>query len=129
MPTNTDAPSITTGHAERPAARPRRNRWKIAFFVMLGVSLLSVGYLAIEVVDQGITYTYASVSYEETQRSLAMMERLLPTLEGHARRAQLIELVRDQNPKAFIMATDSTIDVDGVVFHFTTDGRLRSVGR
>ena len=103
-----------------------RNHWRFAFLALLGVWILSVGVLGYAIVDQGITNTYASVSYDESH-ALIVMKRLAPALQGRDKRVALLELLRDQNPKGFIVATDSTVDIDGLVFIFGRNGRLTTV--
>ena len=104
-----------------------RNRWRIAFAVLLAVWVVSIGLLGYQIVDQGITSTYTRVSYEETERALAVMKRLAPAIQGRTQRLALLELLREQNPMGFIVATDSTVEMDGLVFKFGPDGRLTAV--
>ena len=89
--------------------------------------IASVGLLGYQIVDQGITSTYARVSYDETERALAAMKRLVPAVQGRNQRLAFLELLREQNPKAFIVATDSTVEMDGLVFAFARGGRLTTV--
>jgi hypothetical protein len=104
-----------------------RNRWRIAFFILLVVWLLSVVTSGYFILDQGITQTYARVSYDDTRHSLTIVERLLPAIQGRNQRGAVLELLRDQNQRALIVATDSTVEIEGLVFRFGADGRLRAV--
>ena len=83
--------------------------------------------LGYQIVDQGITSTYARVSYDETERALAVVKRLMPAVQGRDKRLAFLELLREQNPRGFIVATDSTVELDGLVFEFARDGRLTKV--
>ena len=106
-----------------------RNRWRVAFFVLLVVWIFSVLTLGYFIVDAGITQTYAGVSAEDSERALAVLERLVPAIQRRSDRTALLELLRAQNPRAFIVATDSTVEVDGLTFRFGVDRQLRSVGQ
>ena len=104
-----------------------RNRWRIAFFVLLAIWVTSVGILGYEIVDQAVTISYGQDSYDEAQRALTILKRLTPAVQGRNQRLAFLGLLREQNPKGFIVATDSTVEMDGLVFTFAGNGRLTTV--
>ena len=83
--------------------------------------------LGYEIVDQAVTMSYAQDSYDDTQRVLTILKRLTPAIQGRSERHALLELLRDQNPKAFIVGTGSTVALDGLVFVFAAGGRLAAI--
>ena len=64
--------------------------------------------LGYEIVDQAVTISYGQDSYDEAQRALTILKRLTPAVQGRNQRLAFLELLREQNPKGFIVATDST---------------------
>ena len=104
-----------------------RNRWRSAFVVLLAIWVITVGVLGYEIVDQAVTITYGRVSYDEMEHSIAVMKRLTPAIQGRNQRLAFLELLRDQNPKGFIVTTDSTVEMDGLVFEFAGNGQLTKV--
>ena len=95
--------------------------------MLLAIWIASVGVLGYEIVDQAITMSYGRVWYDDAQHDLAVLKRLTPAVQGRSQRRTFLELLREQNPKGFIVATDSTVEMDGLVFQFAADGRLTRV--
>jgi len=104
-----------------------RNRWRIAFFVLLAIWITSVGVFGYEIVDQAVTISYGQDSYDAAEHALTILKRLTPAIQGRSQRLAFLELRREQNPKAFIVARDSTVELDGLVFMFAGNGRLTTV--
>lgn len=107
-------------------ARSRR-RWRLAFLLLLPLSLLSTGFLVYAGVDQGITASYMKADSRDTHEDLAVLRELLPELSPNASRSAVLTTLRHQHPKALITATDSTVGVGGLVFRFGRDGHLRAI--
>ena len=104
-----------------------RKRWRLAFLVLLPLSLLSTGFLVYAGVDQGVTAAYRETDSRDTHEDLAVLRELLPELSPHASRGAVLATLRRQHPKALITATDSTVGIGGLVFRFAGDGHLRAV--
>jgi hypothetical protein len=103
------------------------NRWRAAFVAMLAVWVVSVTVLGYLIVDQAITLSYAKVTARESERALAVLTRLLPAMQGRSRRQSLLALMGEQNRTEFIVATDSTVEMNGLLFRFDKAGELRRV--
>lgn len=120
--------SMTTRITEKTLSITR-NRWKIAFFALLALSLLLLAGLGYTLLDQSATLTYREDEFARMRGDLAIVGRLLPAMQGRNDHRALLELLRKQNPTALIVATDSTITMDDLVFTFGADRKLRGVAR
>lgn len=99
-----------------------RRAWRQSFFILLGASVVLVGGLLIAVADKKVSY--AEQRPVEVRDGLEVVARLLPAQQPSPSRSDVLRLLRRQNPKARIMATDSTVSIGQLVFHFSRAGRL-----
>lgn len=102
-----------------------RRAWRRSFFVLLGVAVVVIGGLLIAVADKKVSY--AGESHDEAQQDLAVVARLLEEQQPPTNRATVLRILRQQNPKARIFATDTTVTIGGLVFLFSRAGRLEQV--
>lgn len=107
-------------------ARSRR-RWRLAFLLLLPLSLLSTGFLVYAGVDQSVTASYMEADSRDTHEDLAVLRALVPELSPTVSRSAVLTTLRRQHPKALITATDSTVGLGGLVFRFGRDGHLRVI--
>lgn len=54
----------------------RRNYWKISFWVLLCVFIISTSLLLFTLIDQGVTHTYQSDGYKKTESDLLTITNL-----------------------------------------------------
>jgi hypothetical protein len=101
-----------------------RRAWRRSFFILLGVSVVLVGGLLIAVADKKVSYAEQPV---EVREDLDVIARLLPAQQPAPSRSDVLRMLRRQNPKARILATDSTVSIGQLVFHFGRAGRLDRV--
>ena len=113
----------------RDGIRRSSGRWRIAFFSVLGLLILTVLAGSYALLDQGISYTYLADDLRYVESDFAILRRLTPGLRQGDTRADVLALLRRQNPEALISSTDSTVRIGGLVFRFGADGRLRAVDR
>ena len=109
--------------------RRGRRRWRASFFALLAFWILTVVVSLYAVVDQGVSYTYLSDELGYVESDFAVLRRLAPTLRQGDTRADVLALLRRQNPEALISSTESTVSVGALVFRFGADGRLSAVER
>lgn len=109
--------------------RRSRRHWRAGFFALVAILIVGVltGFYAL--LDQGVSYTYLREELQYVEADFAILRRLTPTLRQGDTRADVLALLRRQNPDALISSTDSTIRVGALVFRFGTDGRLHAVDR
>ncbi|HJQ21353.1 MAG TPA: hypothetical protein VJ867_13480 [Gemmatimonadaceae bacterium] len=102
-----------------------RRAWRRSFFILLGVAVVLVGGLLIAVADKKVSYAEQGPS--AASADLEVVARLLPAQQPAPSRADVLRLLRRQNPKARIFATDSTLMIGRLTFHFSRTGRLDRV--
>ncbi len=115
---------------ESAEGRGRRGRrWRAGFFAVLAVLIAVVIASLYALLDQGVSYTYLSDELRYVESDFAVLRHVVPTLRQGDTRADVLTLLRRQNPEALISSTDSTVSIGALVFRFGTDGRLRAVDR
>jgi len=102
-----------------------RRIWRQSFFILLGASVLVIGILLIARSDKKVTY--ASESQDRAQQSVEMLARLVEAQQPPVTRSNLLKVLRHDNPKAKIFATDTTVALGSVTFYFAKSGRLERV--
>lgn len=104
-----------------------RRLWRRAFFILLGA-------FAIVCIALVIATTHRSVSYAEQSpagqdEDVGTLLRFVAGNQPPLTRSAVLRILRRQNPKARILATDSTVTIDRLVFHFDAAERLSEVTR
>jgi len=102
-----------------------RRIWRRSFFILLGVSVAVIGMLLIVRPDKKVSY--AGESHDTAEQSLEIVARVLEQQQPPATRANVLKLLRHDKPKARIMATDTTVSIGNLTFHFAKNGRLGHV--
>ena len=102
------------------------NKWKVAFFVVLPISLASNAYLFYHLVDSGISYGYLHESYDEESRRFNVLGELVIAGSDDYSKADILHLLRQSKKDAFIVEEGNAVYFDGVKFVFESD-RLASV--
>lgn len=97
-------------------------QWRIAFFSLLAGALLGIGVLLYGIVDQGITITYMSEGYAQTKQDLSVLAAAFPR-DGYNKK-DIVTILREQNPDAFIVETECTVELNGLRFEFDDQGSL-----
>ena len=102
------------------------NRWKVAFFVAILVLVLSNIFWVFSVLDQSISYTYLQDSYNEKSRSVSNLGNLIVQGSDQYSKEDLLHLLRQSKPDAFIVDEGDTIIFEQIKFEFS-DGKLVEV--
>ena len=103
------------------------NRWKVAMIIWLPVSVCALALFLYALIDQGITLTYQSVGYSDCTQSLAVLNQLIPKRESIATKKDLLVVLRNQNPDAFIVEGKRSISLEQLCFLFSNEGMLIEV--
>jgi hypothetical protein len=101
-----------------------RRQWRRAFYIALGGFLFALAGLVYATTDRNVTY--ADQGPRETREDLDVVVRMLSSQTGLTR-SDVLGLLRRQNPKAKILATDSTVSIGQLTFRFARNGRLEQV--
>ena|SRR5438094_5221436 len=102
-----------------------RRIWRRSFFILLGVSVAVIGILLIVRPDKKVSY--AGESHDTAEQSLEIVARVLQEQQPPATRSNVLKALRHDNPKARIFATDTTVSIGGLTFHFARTGKLERV--
>ena|SRR5947209_1214363 len=102
-----------------------RRIWRRSFFILLGVSVVVIGFLLIARSDKKVSY--AGESRDETELSLEILGHVLEQQQPAATRSSVLKILRHDNPRARILATDTTVTIGTLNFYFAKNGRLERV--
>jgi len=102
-----------------------RRLWRRGFFVLLGVSVVVIGILLIARSDRKVSY--ARESDDAAGQNLEIVARVLVAQQPPATRSSVLKSLRHDNPRARILATDSTVSIGNLTFYFAKNGRLERV--
>ena len=97
------------------------NRWKIAFFAVLGVLVLSNAFWAYQFVDSAVSYTYLESSYDEQRRAAAELGQLIVKGAKNYTKADVRHLLRQAKPDAFIVDEADSLNFEAITFRFEAD--------
>jgi len=102
-----------------------RRIWRRSFFALLGVSVIVISTLLIARTDKKVSY--AREGPNGVEQSLEIVSRLLEEQQPPATRATVLKVLRHDNPKARILATDTTVMIGNLTFVFAKTGKLERV--
>jgi hypothetical protein len=101
------------------------NKWKSAFFVSLALLVVVSCGLLYAVIDQGVSLTYMQVSYDDQVQANTVLGDLVVMGGQEYSQKDLVHLLRQEYPDAFIVEDGETISIGSNSFYFSHD-RLES---
>jgi len=102
-----------------------RRIWRRSFFTLLGVSVVVVGSLLIARSDRKVSY--AREGPDAAQQNLEMVAHILEQQQPPANRSTVLRVLRRDNPKGRIFATDTSVTMGNLTFMFAKTGKLERV--
>jgi hypothetical protein len=102
-----------------------RRIWRRSFFGLLGVSVVVIGVLLIARSDRKVSY--AREGPDAAQQNLEIVAHILEQQQPPASRSTVLKVLRHDNPKARILATDTTVTMGSLTFVFAKNGKLERV--
>ncbi|HKW50074.1 MAG TPA: hypothetical protein VJN70_21620 [Gemmatimonadaceae bacterium] len=102
-----------------------RRIWRRAFFSLLGVSVVVVGILLIGRSDRKVSY--AREGPDAAEQNLEIVAHVLEQQQPLANRSTVLKVLRHDNPKGRIFATDTTVSMGSLTFVFAKSGKLERV--
>ena len=102
-------------------------RWKIVFAVVIVVLITSNAFWAYAVLDQSVTAKYAGQVLDVQARAIERPGRPIVQDSGSHSRQDVLFLLRQADPDAFIVDDGQTIGYEGISFRLDGD-RLVMVG-
>ncbi|MFL0803861.1 MAG: hypothetical protein K6L81_09085 [Agarilytica sp.] len=94
------------------------NKWKIAFFICLPLTVLSLLFSFYVVIDNGVSYTYLEVSYDDQVRANEVLGDLIVQGGQQYSQQDFLHLLRQAYPEAFIVEEGTVIRMDSNIFEF-----------
>jgi hypothetical protein len=104
-----------------------RRLWRRGFFVLLGISLVVITILFFSRTDRKVSY--AGESQDVLREDFSIIARLLEEQPPATTRSAVLRVLRRENPKTRILATDTTVTTGDLTFYFAKNGRLERVER
>ena len=102
-----------------------RRIWRRGFFALLVVSVVAIGTLLIARSDRKVSY--AREGPDAAQQNLEVVAHILEQQQPPANRSTVLRVLRHDNPKARILATDTTVTMGSLTFVFAKNGKLERV--
>ena len=98
------------------------NKWRIAFFTTLVLSVVGIGFLPFRLIDQAVTLSYVTDDYGRTAKDLQVLAETFP--RETYRKKDIVAVLRKVDPKAFIVETKCAVRLNGLRFEFNATGQL-----
>jgi len=102
------------------------NKWKVSFFATLTLLVGSNLFWLYTAIDAGVTYTYQQVSLDDLSDAHSFLGELVVKGGKEYSQKDILHLVRQSYPNAFIVEEDNKIMVNKVTFTFE-GGKLSKV--
>lgn len=97
------------------------NKWKVAFFFTLPFFLLSMLCVLYLLINNGTSYTYLKVSYDDQVAANKVLARMVVKAHTNHSQQDLLYILRSQHPDGFIVEEGNTLIMDNLVFEFNND--------
>ena len=104
------------------------NKWKIAFIVAIVLLIITNLFWLFNSLDMGITSTYQDITVDNQNKTISALGALIVKGSKDYNQKDILHLLRQADPKAFIIEEDNKISYDGVNFKFE-NGTLVSVSQ
>ncbi|ANB22192.1 hypothetical protein A6K25_13450 [Alteromonas stellipolaris] len=101
--------------------------WKAGFWICFVLLLFSNGYWSLVVVDQALTNKYTSMELYSQEEAVTELGKLIVSGIESKSKKDVIFLLRQANPDAFIVDGEDAISYQNISFYFKND-KLVSIG-
>ena len=101
--------------------------WKTGFWICLVLLMFSNCYWFLAAIDQALTNKYTSTELYSQEQAVAELGKLIITGIESKSKKDVIFLLRQANPDAFIVDGKDVISYQNVSFYFKND-KLVSIG-
>ena len=97
------------------------NKWKVAFLITVPVLFVGNVFLVFRVIDTATSYSYLKDSFKHHSQSESALGKLI--IEGSRKYSQkdILHLLRQADPEAFIVEENNKIIYSGNTFVFEGD--------
>ena len=102
------------------------NKWKLAFFIVVPILFVGNIIFAYAMFDTAVSLSYLSDSYNYQNKSKEQLSNLIVLGSKDYSQADILHLLRQSNPIAFIVEDGDKVSMGETVFIFENN-RLTSV--
>jgi hypothetical protein len=102
------------------------NKWKVSFFVCLGLLVITFLGGAYMLFDQAISYSYLDTSYKDQVKSNAVLGNLIVKGSKSYNQKDFLFLLRQAYPKEFIVEEGNKISMGFNVFEFENNQLVKA---
>lgn len=96
-------------------------RWKLAFISCVIVLFVTNGLWAYAWLDQGVTIMYRDAVNSEQAQAIQDLGGLIVNGASSYSKKDLLHLLRQAKPEAFIVDNGDTVSYEGIRFRFSDD--------
>ena len=97
------------------------NKWKVAFFLSLPITLVVALFALFVLIDNGTSYTYLEVSYNDELQANKVLGNLIVKGAQDYNQQDFLHLLRQEYPDAFIVEERDLIKLGPNRFEFTNN--------
>ena len=97
------------------------NRWKLAFFITVPLLVAINIFLIFTVIDTSVSYTYLQDSFKHHSQSESALGKLIVKGSKDYTQKDILHLLRQADPNAFIVEEENSIFFSGNTFVFEND--------
>ena len=97
------------------------NRWKLAFLIAVPLLVASNVFMVFVVIDTSISYSYLQDSFKHHSQSESALGKLIVEGSKSYTQKDILHLIRQAEPDAFIVEENNTISFSGNTFIFKSD--------
>ena len=102
--------------------------WKVLFFVVLSLLLISNVFWIYNTIDAGVSHTYQKVTLEEKQEAVIVLGDLIVKYGQNHSKKDILHILRQYRSDAFIVDSGEYIDFEGIKFYFADDKLVKVEG-
>ncbi len=102
------------------------NKWKIAFFVCIPITILSLLFSIYVLVDNGVSYAYLEVSYNDQLRANEVLGNLVVRGGREYTQKYFLHLLRQAYPEELIVEDGAAIQMGSNVFDFHNNTLIKA---
>jgi len=97
------------------------NKLKASFFAVLIALFVTNIFWIIVVVNQGISYSYLKVSYDDEIKDRDVFKKFLLEDSHQYTEKDILSILREENPKALIVKEGNKIYIENIIFEFKNE--------
>ena len=106
------------------------NRWKTSFIILAIVTLLTIGYIALNLLDDSATLDMIRDHDNRVETALAVLRHAMPAalqICWPVSQSDVLFMLQKQNPNIAIVSSPTKIELDEIRLRFSTNNTLERI--